>query len=113
MELGKVDVKLEISNSTLVKAVVLVEKPETLELLQRDARVLERALQDAGLKTGGNSLSFALNDQGGSGRNQDDGDAPRGGADMTANSTEGDGPPTQAATDQPSPAGDGLVNMMA
>ena len=113
VELGKVDVKLEISNSTLVKAVVLVEKPETLELLQRDARVLERALQDAGLKTGGNSLSFALNDQGGSGRNRDDDGTPRGGGEMIADATQNDGTPTQAAADQPSQVGDGLVNMVA
>jgi len=43
-----------------VKAIVSIERPETFELLQRDARGLEKALQDAGLKTDSNSLSFNL-----------------------------------------------------
>ena len=109
-ELGKVDVKLEISNNTLVKAMVVVEKPETLELLQRDARILERALQDAGLKTNSGGLNFALNDQGGSDQNQDNKDAPR---NAVAGSSQSDGAPTEAATDQSNQAGDGLVNLMA
>jgi flagellar hook-length control protein FliK len=109
-ELGKVDVKLEISNNTLVKAMVVVEKPETLELLQRDARILERALQDAGLKTNSGGLNFALNDQGGSDQNQDNKDAPR---NAVAGSSQSDGAPTEAATDQSNRAGDGLVNLMA
>ena len=43
-----------------VDAVVRVERPETLELLQRDARQLVRALQDAGLQADSGSLSFHL-----------------------------------------------------
>jgi hypothetical protein len=39
---------------------IIAERPETLDILQRDIRVLERALQDAGLKTDQNSLSFDL-----------------------------------------------------
>ena len=39
---------------------VNADRPETLEALQRDARGLERALQDAGLRTDSNSLSFNL-----------------------------------------------------
>ena len=109
-ELGKVDVKLEISNNTLVKAMVVVEKPETLELLQRDARILERALQDAGLKTNSGGLNFALNDQGGSDQNQDNKDAPR---NAVAGSSQIDGAPIEAVTDQSNQAGDGLVNLMA
>ena len=59
-ELGRVEVKLEIANDGRAKAMIIAERPETLDILQRDIRVLERALQDAGLKTDQNSLSFDL-----------------------------------------------------
>jgi flagellar hook-length control protein FliK len=51
---------------------LIVEKSATLDLLRRDAQQLERALQDAGLKTSDNGLQFSLRDQQ-SGRNNDDG----------------------------------------
>jgi hypothetical protein len=44
---------------------VVVDRPATLDLLQRDAKALERALQDAGLQTGSGSLSFNLRDSSG------------------------------------------------
>jgi flagellar hook-length control protein FliK len=59
-ELGQIVVKLNIGNDGAVKAVITIERPETFELLQRDARGLEKALQDAGLKTDSGSLSFNL-----------------------------------------------------
>ena len=40
-----------------------VDRAETLDLLRRDASGLERALQDAGLKTADNGLQFSLRDQ--------------------------------------------------
>lgn len=64
-ELGKVDIKMEISRDGHVRAIVAAERPETLELLQRDAKALERALQDAGLQTDGDSLEFDLRGDGG------------------------------------------------
>ena len=116
-QLGKVNVQLEIAKDGAVKALVLVDKAETLELLQRDSRGLERSLQDAGLKTGNGSLTFALNDQGQSGsgqssQGQNDGGKPHHG---TAN-TE-----TTAATvethedqvEQPTIGADGMINMVA
>ncbi|CAN0489998.1 unnamed protein product, partial [Discosporangium mesarthrocarpum] len=63
-ELGRVEVKLDIGHDGRVLAVVSVDKQETLDLLQRDARSLERALQDAGFDTGSNSLNFSLNQNG-------------------------------------------------
>ncbi len=59
-ELGQIDVKLKLGADGLVKAIVSVVKPETFDLLQKDARGLERALQEAGLKTDSGSLSFHL-----------------------------------------------------
>ncbi len=62
-ELGQIDVKLKLAGDGFVKAIVTVDRPETFELLQRDARGLEKALQDAGLKTDSGSLSFNLRGQ--------------------------------------------------
>jgi flagellar hook-length control protein FliK len=42
-------------------------------VLRRDAHQLERALQDAGLKTSDNSLQFSLRDQSFTGRNDQGG----------------------------------------
>ena len=67
-ELGRVEVKLDIGGDGRVKAMVMADKPETLDLLQKDSRVLERALQEAGLKTDNNSLSFNLHGKEGNGQ---------------------------------------------
>ena len=42
-ELGRIDVKLEFGQDGRMTANLTVERPETLDLLQRDARALERA----------------------------------------------------------------------
>jgi flagellar hook-length control protein FliK len=59
-ELGRIHVKLEIDRENNARASVSVERPATLEVLQRDSRALERALQEAGLKMDRNDLSFSL-----------------------------------------------------
>ncbi len=56
--LGKVEVQIELNRDGRAMVTVLAERPETLELLRTDSRALEKALQDAGLKTDTNSLSF-------------------------------------------------------
>jgi len=58
--LGRIDVELNLHHDGRVLAVVMAERPETLDLLQRDARELARALQDAGLKADAHSLHFGL-----------------------------------------------------
>ncbi len=63
VELGRIDVRLDIGNDGHVMAVFNVDRPQTADLLQRDARELSRALQDSGLKTDSGSLSFNLRDQ--------------------------------------------------
>jgi flagellar hook-length control protein FliK len=67
VELGRVEVKLDIDKDKNVTATIVVDRPGTLDLLRNDAKALERALQDAGLQTGNGSLSFNLRD--GSGQN--------------------------------------------
>lgn len=63
-ELGRIDIRLEFGQDGKVSASVMVERPQTLEMLQRDARGLERALQEAGLKADADSLSFSLRGEG-------------------------------------------------
>ncbi|MCH7956302.1 MAG: flagellar hook-length control protein FliK [Proteobacteria bacterium] len=62
--LGRIDVQLEVGHDGRVIAVVTADNKDTLDLLQRDARELERALQNAGLQTDSGSLSFNLRGQG-------------------------------------------------
>ncbi len=62
--LGHVDVQLDIAADGRVQIVVSADRADTLDLLQRDARGLERALNDAGLQMDQQSLSFNLRDQG-------------------------------------------------
>lgn len=59
-ELGRVEVRLEFGQENRVSAIIAAERPETLDALQRDIRLLERGLQDAGLRLDSNSLSFSL-----------------------------------------------------
>jgi flagellar hook-length control protein FliK len=67
-ELGRIDVRLDVDRSGQVTSRLVVERADTLEHLRRDAGELQRALQDAGLKTADNSLQFSLRDQGFAGR---------------------------------------------
>lgn len=63
-ELGRIDVRLDVGRDGQVTTHLVVERAETLEMLQRDARTLEKALNDAGLKTNDESLTFSLKDDG-------------------------------------------------
>jgi hypothetical protein len=65
--LGRVDVRLDIHHDGRVEAAIAADRPETMALLNRDARDLTRALQNAGLKADSGSLSFSLRQDGGSG----------------------------------------------
>jgi len=61
-------VRLDVDRHGNVTTRLFVEKSETLDMLRKDAPNLERALQDAGLKTSDNGLQFSLRDQSGQGR---------------------------------------------
>ncbi|KZL18006.1 Flagellar hook-length control protein FliK [Pseudovibrio axinellae] len=69
-ELGGVDVSLEFSKDGRLRAHLVVERPETLELLQKDQRGLEKALQEAGVESEKSSLQFSLRQEGGGSQNQ-------------------------------------------
>ncbi len=62
-ELGRIEVRLDVDRDGNVTSRMTVDRADTLDLLRRDASGLERALQDAGLKTADNSLQFSLRDQ--------------------------------------------------
>jgi flagellar hook-length control protein FliK len=67
-ELGRIDVRLDVDREGNVKSRLVIERSDTYDLLRRDASTLERALQQAGLKTSDNGLEFTLRDQGASQR---------------------------------------------
>ena len=59
-DLGRVDVKLAIDGSGTVNARLTVERPDTLDLLKRDAGQLGQALSQAGLDSSKTNLQFSL-----------------------------------------------------
>lgn len=63
-ELGRVSVKLRFGQNGLVKSQIMAERPETLEMLQREIRGLERAIEAGGHKSEQGGISFSL-DSGG------------------------------------------------
>ena len=82
LELGRIDVKLEMSDDHKVSVTVTADTKETLNLLQSDSHTLERTLNDAGLRTDANNLHFNLRSesdpreaQNGGGQNRGQGNA--------------------------------------
>lgn len=74
-DLGRVDVKLTISEDGRVAASLVVDRVETMSMLQRDARTLERAFDQAGLTADSESVTVSLRqDQSGQQRNGDNRD---------------------------------------
>ncbi|WP_279358651.1 flagellar hook-length control protein FliK [Methylobacterium indicum] len=78
IELGRIDVRLDIDREHGVKAHLVVERPETLALLQRDAGSLQQALAQAGLNPGDGALSFSLRDEGGRNPQREQAERPPG-----------------------------------
>jgi len=61
IELGKLDISVTVTDDGRVQAVIRAERPETLDMLQRDARLLEGQLRQSGLNVDSGSLNFSLN----------------------------------------------------
>lgn len=59
-ELGRIDVRMQVDGDGNVHARMTVERAETLDLMQRDQRSLEKALAQAGLDSGKTNLEFSL-----------------------------------------------------
>jgi flagellar hook-length control protein FliK len=87
-ELGRVEVRMEVSRDHKVTAVITADNPQALTELSRQARELEAQLQSAGLQLSDNGLSFDLR-QGANGRGaQDTNGAQRGGEDASVEQTQ-------------------------
>jgi flagellar hook-length control protein FliK len=60
-EMGRLDIEMDFLDSGKVKTVIMVDKPETLAMLQKDMNTLIKAMQDAGFENmSQNDLSFSL-----------------------------------------------------
>jgi flagellar hook-length control protein FliK len=83
--LGRVEIRIERGTDGEAASVqVLAERPETLALLQRDSRDLDRALAQAGISVSSGGLQFGLAtggrdqpNQGRPGQGQSGGRGPR------------------------------------
>ncbi|MFL5232747.1 MAG: flagellar hook-length control protein FliK [Microvirga sp.] len=69
-DLGRIDVRLDIEDDGSVQARLVVDRVETLALLQRDAKTLERAFEQAGLKPSEGGIDLTLRDPQGESRGQ-------------------------------------------
>jgi flagellar hook-length control protein FliK len=76
-ELGRIEVRMEVSRDHRVTAVIAADSPQALAELARHARDLEQQLQAAGLELSDNGLSFDLR-QGGHGGETEDANMHRG-----------------------------------
>ena len=64
-DLGRVEVALRLDDAGAAAASFTVDRPETLQLLQRDARVVNEMLNAAGFTVDQGGLDFTLRDPGG------------------------------------------------
>ncbi len=85
-ELGRIDVRLDLGADGRVAAALTVDRPETLDLLQRDARLLQKALEEAGVNVDDGALNFSLRD-GNEQAAEEDGN----GSGLGGTSAQGDG----------------------
>jgi flagellar hook-length control protein FliK len=77
--LGRVEVEIELTKEGRLTAIFIAERPETLEMLQRDSRALERALNEAGVPTDADGFSFSLRGEGRQAGQSDDSPGGSGG----------------------------------
>ena len=71
--MGRIDVQIEMTKDGQMTAVVTADNKDTLDLLQRDSRELERSLQAAGLDVDNDGLKFELRGQNGEALAEDNG----------------------------------------
>ena len=62
-DLGRVDVRMSVGLDGKTGMTIMADNKDTLEMLQREVRHLERALTDLGLKPDAGGLSFHLRQQ--------------------------------------------------
>ena len=74
-ELGRIDVRLGVDRDGHVTSHIMVDRADTLQLLQDQQPQMQQALEQAGLKTADNGLQFSLRDQSFAGQNNNGGGA--------------------------------------
>lgn len=62
-DLGTINIKLDMASNGTVSGTVTANNADTLSMLQKDSRSLERALEEAGLRADPGSLQFSLSQQ--------------------------------------------------
>lgn len=82
--LGRVEVEIELTKDGRLTAIFIAERPETLEMLQRDSRALERALNEAGVRTDADGFSFSLRGEGRQAQQSDNSPGGSGGGEFDA-----------------------------
>ncbi|HEX6117969.1 MAG TPA: flagellar hook-length control protein FliK [Dongiaceae bacterium] len=110
-DLGRIHVKLDIDKDKRVTAAVTVERPGTLDLLQRDIKGLERALQDAGLNMESGDLSFSLGHRGDQEFAQDLGRSAAGGPSALASDARSEPERVESQAAQVADTAAGVVNL--
>jgi flagellar hook-length control protein FliK len=61
-DLGRIEVRLDVGRDGSISSHLIADRKDTLDLLQRDASSLQRAFEDAGLKTSDQGMQFSLRD---------------------------------------------------
>lgn len=95
-DLGRVEVRLDIDDAGGVKAQLVVDRVETLALLQRDAKTLERAFEQAGLRPSEGGIDLSLRNPHSDARGQDRGEGQPGRSDGHRARLQPDPEPSEA-----------------
>ena len=90
-ELGAVEIEIELDDDGHARAHIAAELPSTLELIQRDASLLEQALESAGLDLAPEALTFDLRRDGQASQQRHE--APRASWSVTGRSADPDPTP--------------------
>lgn len=101
-ELGKIEVKLEITADKSVTGTVVADNQATLNMLQKDSSSLQRALQEAGLQADAGCMQFSLRDEGQAHQftqNQNEGQGAKFKTDVVAHDDGTDDLPPPTATE--------------
>ena len=93
-ELGRIDVRLEVAQDGQLRAHMTVDRQEALDVLQRDEKALERALQQAGFDLDSDALNYSMRERG---RGSDFGSPRNGNAQNDAEADEPELDPWVAA----------------
>ncbi|MDY4842223.1 MAG: flagellar hook-length control protein FliK [Alphaproteobacteria bacterium] len=58
-ELGHIEIKMHLAKNGKLQAEIVASRPETMEILQKEAQNLQKSFEDAGFQTDESSLSFS------------------------------------------------------